>query len=843
MAQPAQTLIERAEVHKSCKALEAVVNLFNDYCQAAAAAAQVEKRLAKALRDAASCKATSEPPFNALSATALVFETLSDIDNKFSKIVDKECDNVSSDLRKWFKKLAKEEKAHDDRIQAVNAKIKAAGQAYEKKSKKKAGDAVEEHTRYMNLLTAVGPEMAQDKQNHATFVTQRHNAAVCNIAASLARAADAEWSRACEGVRRVAPSIGNVTEWRAYCEGEWSGPIPADLPNLDAQDAQPESHAFVNVQAALQTGVLRTAQSSQPESPVTTRDTSSSAPSFNQPPPLPPQEPLQPPSFPSFPRPHTPESTPTLSRAQTFADTLPVPPSLPPAATSAPPSPSIAPPTAPAVAKPPAPPSAAATLNRRVSDGPPTPAAPPPAPSAAKDSTPTSTIPEDDKPPPVASINSDKPPQVGLGLEKALSPPQPFSNHTPFASDRTLLDSPAPKSPPPRGDYLQDRKVSPGGARPLPTVERQMTGIGTGIHQIQAQPTGMVAPQGTGPQPGAVHRRTSVDSTASGSIVATMRDRYGDRGMPAPASPPPRDMPRLPHSVTDMASRWNPIDAPAPRRAGVNPAQSLERDSYRTPESPRTATGARPQSVYAQQLAQSPYGRGGDSDWERDTERRRHHLQAELQALENEQRQEDQLRERERELARQQAELEHERQRLATIRGSTDDAYASRSRQNSYNSGGGYMRPPSANGSAYGSTRDPSPHRETYPSYTSSASSSAHLAAPARNAGHPPGCGCYECVAASGGGRYSNPPSPSRSSAALPVPAQPTGSVASKKGGWMRRLSMPVVGGAFSDPKKTPLASPPDDRAGKRSFDKDGVGNFGQRRDNYANANSSLTRR
>ena len=64
----------------------------------------------------------------------------------------------------------------------------------------------------------------------------------------------------------------------------------------------------------------------------------------------------------------------------------------------------------------------------------------------------------------------------------------------------------------------------------------------------------------------------------------------------------------------------------------------------------------------------------------------------------------------------------------------------------------------------------------------------------------------------------------------------------------MRRLSMPVVGGAFSDnSKKSPGAMalpPPDERVGKRSFEKDGVGNFGHRRDNYATANSnSLNRR
>ena len=66
----------------------------------------------------------------------------------------------------------------------------------------------------------------------------------------------------------------------------------------------------------------------------------------------------------------------------------------------------------------------------------------------------------------------------------------------------------------------------------------------------------------------------------------------------------------------------------------------------------------------------------------------------------------------------------------------------------------------------------------------------------------------------------------------------------------MRRLSMPVVAGAFSgDTKKTPTGNPPpgvasmapppvDERLAKRSFEKDGVGNFGHRRDNYAGGNS-----
>ena len=43
---------------------------------------------------------------NAFNASASVFEALSDVDTKFSKFVDKECDVINGEVKKWFKKLA-----------------------------------------------------------------------------------------------------------------------------------------------------------------------------------------------------------------------------------------------------------------------------------------------------------------------------------------------------------------------------------------------------------------------------------------------------------------------------------------------------------------------------------------------------------------------------------------------------------------------------------------------------------------------------------------------------------------------------------------------------------------
>jgi hypothetical protein len=65
--------------------------------------------------------------------------------------------------------------------------------------------------------------------NHAVFVSHKHSTTTMNVAACLARIADAEWLRSCENVRRFAPTVGRLGESRAYCEGGWTSPRPPNL--------------------------------------------------------------------------------------------------------------------------------------------------------------------------------------------------------------------------------------------------------------------------------------------------------------------------------------------------------------------------------------------------------------------------------------------------------------------------------------------------------------------------------------------------------------------------------------------------------------------------------------
>lgn len=116
--------LAREDIHKSCKSLETVVNLLNGYCEAASTVVILQKKLVKAIRDTASMKASptvasnhlpcreftlSSPHFgtdNTLDVAAAIFETITEVDGKFIKLADKECDNLNNDVKKWFRKLA-----------------------------------------------------------------------------------------------------------------------------------------------------------------------------------------------------------------------------------------------------------------------------------------------------------------------------------------------------------------------------------------------------------------------------------------------------------------------------------------------------------------------------------------------------------------------------------------------------------------------------------------------------------------------------------------------------------------------------------------------------------------
>jgi uncharacterized protein YutD len=51
---------DRLDIHKSCKSIEHLLNILNEYCEAAGAVFVLQKKLAKALRETAELKITGD---------------------------------------------------------------------------------------------------------------------------------------------------------------------------------------------------------------------------------------------------------------------------------------------------------------------------------------------------------------------------------------------------------------------------------------------------------------------------------------------------------------------------------------------------------------------------------------------------------------------------------------------------------------------------------------------------------------------------------------------------------------------------------------------------------------
>lgn len=864
-ATPAIHPADRSDIHKSCRTIEVLVATLTDYCEAARAFATVQKKLVKALKDAAGIKAGVEYAANALSSSASIFEVLADVDAKFAKIADKECGSVNAEVKKWFKKLAKEEKAHDDRMNESNAKIKQAGQSYEKKSKKGTRDAGEEHARYINLLSVIGPEMSQEKHNHSMYVAQQHASTMFGVAACLARIADAEWARTCESMRRFAPTIGPLGEWRTLCEGAWSGPLPDDLPDPSSYRSHaqvPTPHnlsptptmstttagSTVYGNVVSEWGLTATSERSLPVPP--------GGGGFSLGSPLPigniPLEPPRPPYASNTYNSINTQSSADSANSQgsvnsiTTLSAFPLPPTHIPGPVSATPISQVAeaqrqkqlqaqqveqmqmqnihaalshmeiqnhvlsqvhsgsldspiPTESPLGAD-----TASGMLDARRS-----PRIPPPLTSQT---------------PSVSRQNSGGSPE-----ERPSRPGSSMEHKTPFGSNpsvlltgggelprprrrsivgRPPLPSPAPKSPLPPIPVLPSptlafrpdspfKRSAEQGEREF-GVQRDGERAGNAV-SIDGTSRGRSAFKSQSMDAG---RKPLLRSESTGSNVAALKNRYS-RIVEAP-SQGPKDIPRLPMSVSEMASRYQPVDEPmSPRRmAAASPTTDRFPPLQIPSDTPLMHQTARDMHIDENEI------------------RKRKQRIEELAELELKEK-EYELRQRERELNQRSRELERDKFQflhsrpdfnLTTSANVGDGPKGPRNNRFVHKRGSQsvshiVMPHPSSSSSSFitnkiasASTSHlplpmpvPTPMPLPSPANTTSSPSRSQSSTPLPAKDHAPFCGCDTCSVAKY--RLSNTcPSPHD----LRPPEPPIMLRPEKPKGWMRRLSMPSVSGAFS---------------------------------------------
>ncbi|KAH9178311.1 hypothetical protein EDB89DRAFT_1930543 [Lactarius sanguifluus] len=664
--QPVQAVAERPDIHKSCKALEVVVNLLDDYSEAARAIVTLQKKLVKASREVSTVKPTGDIPGNAFNSSANIFDVLSDIDARFSKFADKQCDDISTEVKKWFKKLAKEEKLHDEKIANANMKIKQAGASI-----KMPSTVAEEHNRYINLLNTLGPEISQMKYNHALSVSQKNAAVTFQVAATLSRVAEAEWLRSAERIRRFSPLIGQLGEWKALCEGGWTGPNQSPDAPRATQDAVPND-----------TGA-RFSSNSAANSPIIQHSNLLG------------------------------NGTMQIRTSSDVSGSSSDPPSILPRVTESPLE-EIA--SVPILTDGPLPPDSSQDHL-----------APPPTTSAPNGKSASSSVTEG----PRANIDDTND-----------APSLPASNPAP-------LREPPPASVPPPPPLVPVSTQSRQQQDPAPSIDSRsssVTGSNNGFRRgdylddrefgvdNSTEATPLKAKTLDSP-----HSRIerSDTSRSNGNMVAAIRDRY--TRATGPASPPPRDIPRLPLSVATIATKYQ---SESSNDSTGQQSRSPTNDPPHRSRDPGPASPLPQQAQQRQRLEELE-----------ELERREHALE---------------LRAREREFSARQ------RERAETLRSRALDGYASdTSRSN---------QPPYA-------------HRKQSQASTTSLlppGPSGPTSPPMQRVTkdvHRPDCQCPACTVA----RYAEKP--------LAAHPRPQGREKSK-GGWMRRLSMPVVGNAFSSESK-----------------------------------------
>ena len=155
---------------------------------------------------------------------------------------------------KAFKKIAREERDHEEQLESLNAKILRANAAYEKHVRSLAGNATAKrgrlsldaheataaHERHINAVSGPTRDISLAKANHGVLMAARRDGIARDAALTVTALAESEWRRACEVTKRAGAEIGNVVGFANFCAQHMPSTVPEPLePTPRLQRAPP----------------------------------------------------------------------------------------------------------------------------------------------------------------------------------------------------------------------------------------------------------------------------------------------------------------------------------------------------------------------------------------------------------------------------------------------------------------------------------------------------------------------------------------------------------------------------------------------------------------------------
>ncbi|KAJ9475811.1 hypothetical protein PHBOTO_005898 [Pseudozyma hubeiensis] len=251
-------LVERADLHKSLKAVESLLVNLDEYRDLSARLAKVERKLAKSASELERTKVVLETPSQTLQLTSTMFEGLAEVSSRHAKHVQREYEAVNDACAKYFKKVAKEERAHDELVQTLDAKIKKANAAHEKNVKKASPNkALESHDKYIATVQSLTNDMSRAKNAHALSMAAKSHVSSLLVASTVGGLADVEFKRRCESVRRIGPHVGRLNELLCFTSSEF---MPALQAAESTQVEQGQAEYLATLTAQVEASVAVQAQ-------------------------------------------------------------------------------------------------------------------------------------------------------------------------------------------------------------------------------------------------------------------------------------------------------------------------------------------------------------------------------------------------------------------------------------------------------------------------------------------------------------------------------------------------------------------------------------------------------
>lgn len=247
--------IERAVLHKTLTNLSSLLVALDELRDTSQTHSKARKQVAKATRDladgfkekSAGAGGKSDEVAEALVSCASMLEALQEVEEKHARALRKEYEGLNDAIARYFRKTAvrprrrstcrddcvrradaadpsfvqKEEKAHEERLADLDARVAKATASYQSTARTASASSqrnmhaaldsmTAQHSSYMHELSSLSAQINQVKTAYAGEVASRREVATREVASTLCAIAEREWRQDVEAVRRGAETIGRL---------------------------------------------------------------------------------------------------------------------------------------------------------------------------------------------------------------------------------------------------------------------------------------------------------------------------------------------------------------------------------------------------------------------------------------------------------------------------------------------------------------------------------------------------------------------------------------------------------------------------------------------------------